>query len=324
MHEVAWPVGKLRPGALIYHPEWSHRILSPKHFDITQMSGKGVAARQAGELSPAIQRKIYQSILLLKLLAVPSRHYNPGTGKYYRHYLSWMTLTLSADQGNRTDAEIKKHCLDPFLKAARRRWGMAHWVMRAERQKNGNLHFHFITTAWIPHQELRAVWNRSQDKLGFVQAFHKKHGHSDPNSTDIKSIQKLKQLQAYMTKYMVKLGPKNVKIGGRVWSCSESISSGWKCTWNCWNEDYDRYHEVSREMKDKLVDVDYAQFYRLSDKDLITRLPKEYLERFNHAIENMRHYERKKQRRIPKPVQTTGKDHTFRRPAILSGSTSSG
>ena len=110
-------------------------------------------------------------------------------------------------------------------------------VWRAEKQKNGNLHFHLLTDKFIPFLELRDVWNRITEKLGYVSRyrdemrnFHAngfnvrkdllpnwnyrsqvrayregtKNDWQSPNSTDVHSVRKILNLKAYLIKYLTK------------------------------------------------------------------------------------------------------------------------
>ncbi|GAH86291.1 unnamed protein product, partial [marine sediment metagenome] len=45
------------------------------------------------------------------------------------------------------------------------------YVWRAEKQENGNIHFHFIVDNFIPWNELRNTWNRIQQNLGYISRF---------------------------------------------------------------------------------------------------------------------------------------------------------
>jgi hypothetical protein len=53
-------------------------------------------------------------------------------------------------------------------------------------------------------EKLRNSWNEVQNRLGYIDQFEKKHGHRNPNSTDVHSLRKVKNLAAYFIKYMTK------------------------------------------------------------------------------------------------------------------------
>lgn len=103
-------------------------------------------------------------------LAKPKKLPNSRAGKKRSFKLNFITLTLSSDQVH-TDQEIKRRCLHPFLVQARRKFKVALYLWKAEKQKNGRIHFHFITDKYIPWCELRNVWNKHQQTLGYVTRY---------------------------------------------------------------------------------------------------------------------------------------------------------
>lgn len=144
-----------------------------------------------------------------------------------RHKVVFVTLTLPAKQRH-SDVEIKSKCLNQLLTELRDKYGVTLYVWKAERQKNGNLHFHLLVNRYIPAMELRDSWNRILSKLGYIDDFEVKHGHRSPNSTDVHSLYKDKRtgkrigsVVAYMAKYMSK---KDEVIEGRYWYASASLS----------------------------------------------------------------------------------------------------
>lgn len=145
-----------------------------------------------------------------------------------RHKVVFITLTLPSKQMH-TDTELKSKCLNQLLTELRAKYGRLLYVWKAERQKNGNLHFHVLLNRYIPARELRERWNRILSKLGYIDVFESKHGHRDPNSTDVHSLYKDKRtgkrvvsVVSYMAKYMSKEGD---EIEGRYWYASSELSS---------------------------------------------------------------------------------------------------
>lgn len=166
----------------------------------------------------------------------------------------FVTLTLPCTQ-NHTDQELKTHALKPFLNQMERKHGWRNWLWVAECQKNGNIHFHVIGDRAVDHQSLRNLWNSYMADLGYIEDYrdaqqykhrngfqfrkdlsHKwsygaqveayirgvKENWSNPNSTDIKRIKHVKNLPAYLTKYICKSDGAR-PIEGRLWGCSDAI-----------------------------------------------------------------------------------------------------
>jgi hypothetical protein len=150
--------------------------------------------------------------------------------------ITFVTLTLSAQQIH-SDEDIKKYMLKYFLRYLREKEKVTDYVWKAEKQQNGNIHFHILTNKYIPWQNIRSEWNRLQNKEGFnyvdkysanmneyfkngfkvfpndersrteqytVYKKNKLINWTNPNSTDIHAIYKINNIAAYMSKYMSK------------------------------------------------------------------------------------------------------------------------
>jgi len=212
----------------------------------------------SGHMSPGAKKRLKRAINTIIAQATLKTFINPTTGNEVKFRCNFVTLTIPCPQGAITDKQIKKDCLDVWLKYARRVFKLKSYVWRAERQKNGNLHFHLITDVYIPYDQLRDSWNDRLERLNLITEFEKKHGHRHPNSTDVHSIFKINDLAAYMIKYMSKggLSPMDVSIinglkfpagssphrkaskrlqeclsladeplGGKIWDCSANLKS---------------------------------------------------------------------------------------------------
>lgn len=166
----------------------------------------------------------------------------------------FVTLTLSSKQMH-SDNYCKRHMLGRFLTEMQRQHGAARYFWRAEPQKNGNIHFHVLLDKHIDWKEIRSTWNKIQADNGYIDEYRKaqkeyhKNGFkarpelfkvwplekqikayaygvrknwSDPNSTDVHSLQKVKNCAAYICKYVSKEGGAR-KIEGRIWGCTDSL-----------------------------------------------------------------------------------------------------
>ena len=180
--------------------------------------------------------------------------------------ISFLTLTLSYVQQH-DDVYIKKKMINQFITELTSRYPKMIYIWRAEKQRNGAIHFHFLLNIFVPHQIIREIWNRIQAKEGYIQAYHDKfcnldfwnylrinsytdstkldqyrkqynYGQStnwmNPNSTDIQSLKKIKNVYAYISKYISKnlkssencteAEIEEYKIEGRIYYCSTKIS----------------------------------------------------------------------------------------------------
>lgn len=172
--------------------------------------------------------------------------------------LTFCTLTLPAKQSH-TDQEIKRKAFNSFLQYFRKYYNQNEIIWRAEAQKNGNIHFHIIFTCRVPHQVIRNIWNRAMKRMGYIDKYTKRmmklslseyirerkpkdkkavykaveaykkgvsEGWQNPNSTDIHSLKKIKNVGAYISKYVSKKSKGDTRlIQGKVYGISRGIAS---------------------------------------------------------------------------------------------------
>lgn len=153
-----------------------------------------------------------------------------------QYKLTFITLTLPSKQIH-SDKIIKSQCLHQFLIELRKNYNVDKYIWKAEKQSNNNIHFHIIADKFIKWQEIREVWNRIINKLGYVDAYEQnmrnfykdgfrvsthtkdkrtlkqqenayndllKNNYKNPNSTDIHALYKVQNIQAYISKYLAK------------------------------------------------------------------------------------------------------------------------
>ncbi len=216
----------------------------------------------SGLISPGSAKNLRRAIENLVAISIPKRATEFKTGRTFKFKVNFITLTLPCPQGKHSDKEVKSKCLDVWIKSAKRRFGLKSYVWRAERQKNGNIHFHLITDCYIHYEQLRDSWNDRLNHLSYIDLFEAKHGHRTPNSTDVHAVSKIRDLSAYMVKYMTKgvksadkyraqppwrnpeltmkhkkgdpqfirlMSIEEMKINGRVWDCSANLKQKVKC-----------------------------------------------------------------------------------------------
>src|SRR5690625_31792 len=221
---------------------------------------------QPKKLSDKAQKRIKHAINWMCYLS-KKRNVRRSGGRFLSDFqISFVTLTLPSKQKH-SHSVIKSKCLNRFLTVARAKWGIENYVWKAELQKNGNIHFHLTTDKYIPYMAIRREWNAAIAKLGYIteyadkfknmsfeeyHAFRSSRGSSDrkknkrgfdygnasnwaqPNTTDVHSVKNIKNLAAYMAKYLTKeLTHENSTAAeiesaesykGRLWYCSQSLS----------------------------------------------------------------------------------------------------
>lgn len=256
------PILQIRPSMLLAYEIPAERPTKRDKGHQSKLELFKSVAAYSGLINTNSQKKLKHAINLLVAISKWKTAFNPETNSEFKFKVNFITLTLPGPQGTISDKTIKKECLDVWLKMAKRRWKLGSYVWRAERQHNGNIHFHFITDTFIPYDQLRDSWNERVNRLGFIDRFEAKHGHRNPNSTDVHAVQKIAKLAAYVCKYMAKGSPtpqqviaqapwakprmilkpnkrsakfkrllsiEEQRIDGKIWDCSTNLKAKDRC-----------------------------------------------------------------------------------------------
>jgi hypothetical protein len=170
--------------------------------------------------------------------------------------LTFATLTLPSNLGY-DDRVIKSELVNQLFVELRKEYQVCNYVWKNEAQKNDKFHLHILLDKFIPYDDLRNRWNRIINKFGYIdeykknqQSFHKdgfryrpelqkvwsfsqqkraykkgcEEDWQNPNSTDIHSVFKVRNIKSYFVKYFT-----NEKVGrpmdGRLWFVSRSLSA---------------------------------------------------------------------------------------------------
>jgi len=130
--------------------------------------------KNKNDLSKTTIRKIKKSCEWLYMLSENKIHKDKAGTKYLNYKCSMITLTLSSTQTD-TDTFITKKMLGLFLQNMRDKYDFRNYVWRAERQKNGNIHYHIITDSEVNYYVIRYVWNKIQNKFGYLKDYKEKY-----------------------------------------------------------------------------------------------------------------------------------------------------
>jgi len=148
-----------------------------------------------------------------------------------------LTLTLPCRQLH-GDPYVKKYLLNEYLSIIRKKYELKHYIWKAEKQNNGNIHFHLIIDRYIHFKEVNRLWNQILNTHGYIDEYRKaqeqlhkdgfsfrgqlkknwdyysqlkaykygkKTGWTNPSATtDIHSLKKIKSVRAYLGKYISK------------------------------------------------------------------------------------------------------------------------
>lgn len=288
---------------------------------------------QQGKLSQKAQKKLVNSVNWLLAAAKKKYIWCKETNRRYNFKVNFITLTLPTTEHCISDHFFKKVLLHTFINTCRYKYGLKNYVWKVEAQANGNIHVHFTTDTFMNHKGVRKVWNRILEKNGLIDAYHKKHSRmnlaeyivrnkmisnadeetlirrykqgvadnwTNPNSTDVKAVNKIADIGAYMAKYMSKSDDDRRQIQGRLWGCSYNISQANKLSIeipveadssviDCLIKSGLEYKCITR--KDKLTSQELPvcdlYFYKLSDWG--TKIKGKLLKIYNDTLFNIRH-----------------------------------
>lgn len=282
----------INPTSFVSYPNFEHQSNKRNSTSFSSLKFKQGKINYLGEVNNKAKSKIIRAVNVLFDISSVKRFLNPKTKKWNRFRLNFITLTLSAAQMQVGDKLIKKECLEWWLSLARRKFGLKSYVWKAERQKNGNLHFHITTNCFIGVQELRDSWNKAQNRIGFIDLFENKYNHRNPNSTDIKIVRNSKDLGTYIAKYVGKELEKDDRISGKVWDCSLNLKRVKPCNVELIGGFDDEFSKLLYENDFKQIDRDFIKIF-ISEKFRIKSLLTDKLRvEYEKYLQEVRDYER--------------------------------
>lgn len=285
-HYVQIPILQIRPGLLLTYDILDPRPYREEHSQSLNLNPIEKEKTYTGLITKGSAKRLRKCINILISLSEWKEALNFKTGEIFKFKINFITLTLPCPQYNVSDADLKNHCLKPLLRKWRKRFPGISYVWRAERQKNGNLHFHICSDRYIYYIDIRDSWNQLLNKFHFLAYYKLKHNQlsvdeylalyppntkypqdrriasfhrgcdshwSTPNSTDVHSVNKIDDLAGYLVKYMAKLDPLEQKIEGRVWDASTNLKKADYC-------DTVIDTAISQELRDLSSNPDNRQF----------------------------------------------------------------
>lgn len=289
----------------------------------------------AGNVSQVAKRKIGKAIDYLLLMADEKYINKQITGRAFNFKVAFITLTLPSQQIH-SDNEIKRKCLNSFLIELEKYHKVKRYVWRAELQKNGNIHFHILIDKFVHWNDIRNRWNRIINKLGYVTRYREKMlefykegfkvredllkwwpeknqrasykanqltDYHNPNSTDIHSLKKIRNIKVYLIKYLTKPDDnsrsENNKQSaervqqGRIWSSSKALQNLKGCQVPLDNELEAEISEIINKSGCQSFDGDYYSVFMVDMETVLKhggerlyRLFCEYLlDTFNYSLQ---------------------------------------
>lgn len=227
MHPDLKPTIQLRASTAIIYNKWTggrkkfnhNTWFNGQRTEVINFENKKA---YSGELTDGAIKRMSKALNLF-IECTPERQvFSPVFNRNIKHKLSFITLTIPTAQ----KIELKtatKLLLEPLLKHLRQVHGMTGYVWKVELQERGQLHYHIVSDVYIHYQHLRNKWNSLLAKSGFMNEYIAEHQHQDPNSTDIHSVKKIRDLASYLLKYFTKKSQNPEGLKGKVWDCSKNL-----------------------------------------------------------------------------------------------------
>jgi hypothetical protein len=140
----------------------------------------------------------------------------------------FLTLTFI----NQVKDDQGQKILNKFLTSLRKNYPGINYLWVAEKQQNGNLHFHMVIDRRLDVRRYNTLWVKTQFNAGvsfrefqswpeFLAGVRKGEAKM-LNPLDVKEIRTLTGVNQYLTKYVTK---NDQKFSCRLWHCSRSLSA---------------------------------------------------------------------------------------------------
>ena len=154
---------------------------------------------KATHLSDKTMLRIKEAVSLLIACSIRKKVYSRKENKAYSYKVGFCTLTLPEKQKH-SDSEIHFQIFKPFIRILKEKYDLGEYVWKAETQDNGNIHYHLTLNVFIHHQDINREWNKQLTKMGYTF----KTPNHERATTQIKATKSIKNLGAYLCKYLSK------------------------------------------------------------------------------------------------------------------------
>lgn len=202
-----------------------------------------------GILSNSSKKKIRKIIGLWSDAISVKKKVSGKNNAWKKKQITFITLTLPSLQLE-SDKENKRNLLNRFLIELQRKSNVSNYLWCAEKQLNGNIHYHLLSNSTVDYLVIRNIWNSILDDNNYIENYRQNQIHfhkdgfkirtellknwneekqytaylngtncnwSNPNSTDIHSLEKINNIASYVTKYMTKSIDDELKSHYKIW-----------------------------------------------------------------------------------------------------------
>jgi hypothetical protein len=139
------------------------------------------------------------------------------------------------------------------------------YVWRAEVQKRGALHFHMISTRYIPRERLRRIWSNALRATGEMDGFKEKYGMKDNQGVNIKEVYSTEGAVKYIQKYLSKDSQGKRAIQGRQWGASDGLRNFKPLDLPVYTDDGEKskWHKTAHLLRRALQAMEQAHCYEM-------------------------------------------------------------
>jgi hypothetical protein len=190
--------------------------------ELIHLEKKRQEAYDKGDLSKASRRNLINSLDWLVYRTATSSVIGRKRLQTAKRNLGLITLTLPQEM-NTNCKFVKDIMFNTFLTSLRQREKKLSYVWKAERQKNGRLHFHLVVNKFFDWEWLNNLWFGICLKNNYAMEWTTGERKIKPKCVDVAGVRKVEKIRAYLIKYMSK-GSDLQPIDGRLWGSSYDIS----------------------------------------------------------------------------------------------------
>lgn len=216
--------------------------------------------RHKGDLSKKSQRKLLNAVNWLVVSAKQKRLYHKKTQKTFFFKINFITLTFPVISSGLVSERQAKRAIHALMSYSRKYFYLRNYVWKFERTEKGQLHCHITTDTFIYYKRLRSAWNGILKREGLLEEFFAITGHYNPNSTDIHAVHKVKDIGAYIAKYMAKNEKQLNDFKGRIWASNKEISEVNSCSCTIFAGHHDKSEQVFNDKE-----TDYKPIFSVPD-----------------------------------------------------------
>ena len=274
LHQDYIPLIKIHPSYAVCYSEYCGERTRSRSDNCNENL---IRNKHTGEMSKKAVKRLYVALDWMLLCARKKSADHVIRSGSFNFKLSMLTLTLPAAQMH-TDLYIKKMMLNEFLTIARKKYNLQNYIWKAEKQGNGNIHFHLILDKYIFYKDINRIWNNILGTHGYINkykenqenkhalgfAFDKStnkrwnktaqlkaykngvrtHWQQPTATTDIHSLKKITNAKAYLGKYVTKNPDVNTEVS--------KYTEMYKRVHKVESVPFAEYQEIKTEVKRKL------------------------------------------------------------------------